>query len=151
MKTVTNESRVSFTASSPRLTAPGKPLVTQSGSQYSVSWAASTGQYGTGNITYVVVVGDEGESYQAGTATSISIDIYNEWYDQSIRFRVYAYYSNLEQVSETGYYTATNHRTIMYNNGSSWSECIVYYFDGSNWIECIPYYYDGTSWKECSQ
>ena len=90
------------------LTAPGNPSVKQSESSYVVSWTAAIGKGGSGNVSYVVVVGDEGETYQAGTATSITISIPDAWYGQSIKFRIWAYYSGKESVcANYTYFTAT--------------------------------------------
>lgn len=137
-----------FTPSAPSVTTPGKPVVSQNGEQYVISWSAATGSYGEGSVTYQVIVAGV-YSYQAGTATQISISIKDEWYDSAIQFIVYAYYDSAESNSKITTYTATCHRTVSYYTGSSWVECIVYYYNGSDWIECIPYYYND-EWKLCS-
>lgn len=38
--------------------------------------------------------------------------------------------------------------TVLYYNGTSWEECIVYYYTGSEWQQCIPYYYNGSDFVE---
>lgn len=130
------------------LSKPGTPIITQNDTQYIISWSASTGQSGSGSVTYAVAINGS-YIYQSGTSTQITVNIQDEWYDTSVQFVVYAYYGNLQQNSDASYFTATLHRTIKYHNGTSFIECIVYCFDNGNWKECIPYYYqDG--WTICS-
>lgn len=139
-----------FTPSSPSVTAPGKPMVSQSGTQYVISWSAASGNYGEDSVTYAVLVAGT-YTYQAGTSTQITISIKDEWYDSAIQFIVYAYYDSAESNSQATTFTATYHRTIAYYNGSSWVECIVYYYNNGGWVECIPYTYNEGAWVECTQ
>lgn len=143
-----------FMAYAIALTAPGIPSVTQNDNQYIVSWTPAVGSYGSGSVTYVVVVGDEGETYEAGTSTSISIPIYPSQYGVSVSFRVWAYYSGKESVCvDYAYCIATDHRTVKYSpDGQTYIECIIYYCaDGKAYGECVPYECaDGQNYIECS-
>ena len=97
-----------FTAHSPSLSPPGNPIIEQKSTNYFVQWLPATGSYGQGEITYTVIVGDEGEIFEAGTETSIYINIPNIWYDLSVRFRVWAHYSGKDVAcADYVYFTAT--------------------------------------------
>lgn len=92
------------------LNPPGIPSVTQSGNNYVLSWtAASLSTGGSAGITYTVVYGNEGETYPVGGNTSATILIPEAYYEQNIRFRVYANYSGMQSVSGDAYFVA--HRT----------------------------------------
>lgn len=159
---------VTFVSPNPTITS--QPTITSispsSGQSTTVKWsAAAVSNQGSSTIYYQYFVGPSStysDSYHIGTTTELSatiteaniLDKCGNGFDGICYIFVRAYWDN---GSTTGGWSApsgkafsyTPHNTVMYCNGSSWVECIVYYFDGSDWIECTPYYYSG-DWKLCS-
>lgn len=75
----------------PSLSAPGKPTVTQEGTNYKISWSpASISGGGSGNILYDVLVDGDVYMWSAGTATSLTHAIPSEYYGVSASFSVRA-------------------------------------------------------------
>lgn len=56
------------------LSKPGIPIISQNDTQYIISWSASTGQSGSGSVTYAVAINGS-YIYQSGTSTQITVNI----------------------------------------------------------------------------
>lgn len=95
---------------SPRFTtAPGKPTITQSGSNYVITWTKATAQYGSSSdaINYTVLVGDYDE-WSAGTSTSLTHAIPDSLRGVSVNFSIYATYSTATAWGESTPFTASD-------------------------------------------
>lgn len=148
-----------FTASSPKLTAPGSPMIRYQDGVFTLSWSPSVGSYGdTGaNVTYTLYYGDSqngftSKSKSTGTATSVNIASWAVGIE--CRFFVRASYAG--KTADGGYssYTIHDHNYVAYydETAGQYVLCIPYYCEnGVNFIEVKPSYCpDGQSYIECS-
>lgn len=85
---------------------PPAPTFSQSNDgKVIVSWGAATTTGGTGDVTYTLVYGEDGNPISTGTARSTTITIPSSWYGQSIRFYVHAEYSGTYGASSDAYFS----------------------------------------------
>ncbi len=103
-----NSASIYFEPKAPSLSTPAKPTVTISGNKFTVSWSATSGAYGTGNVTYVLHYGNKATGYfessiNVGTARTYTIE-FSDW-SMQYGFTVTAYYSGVEATGETTYIT----------------------------------------------
>lgn len=92
----------------PTLTKPGKPTISQEGTNYVISWSAATGTGGNGYVTYDVLVDGDVYMWSAGSTTKLTHAIPSEYYGVSVSFSVRAYYNGtLYTYSESEPFVAT--------------------------------------------
>ena len=146
-----------YTLKAPTLSDPGKPKVMQSGGSYVISWAPAIGSYGSGDVTYVIYIGDSYE-FNVGKGTindgvvTYTCTIPSECYGKSVTIAVQALYGNLDAWNWSDGFIAellTAYTIRCYIDGR-WQDCIIRYYDGENWIDSIATYFDGAQWIECS-
>lgn len=77
----------------PSLTKPGKPTISQEGTNYVISWSAATGTGGSGYVTYDVLVDGDMYMWSAGNSTKLTHAIPSEYYGVSATFSVRAHYN----------------------------------------------------------
>lgn len=49
--------------------------------------------------------------------------------------------------NEVSFTYKSAYKTVKYNTGNGWVECIAYYHDGTRWVKCDTYYHTGSGWQ----
>ena len=137
----------------PTLSTPGAPTLSQNGNMMTISWSPAYGYYGSGYVTYYILVNGDEEMWYVGTSTSFECEIPSNYYGVSKSYSIRADYSGLMAWGNSTSFTPKSievHRTIRCYLNGAWQDCIVKYYDGANWIECVAKYFDGSQWQDCS-
>lgn len=143
-------STVSYTYS-PTLTNPTDLKVEGAssfiGQTAQLTWTAATLSSGA-TITYSIR--KNGVEFATTTSTSYTIpeSIAINWGTNPVTITVFATGSGKVSNSsnEVAFTYKPPYKTIKYNTGTGWVECIAYYHDGTRWVKCDSYYYNG-GWK----
>ena len=136
----------------PSITAPSG-LKVNGGSSYTgqtvpLKWTAATISNGA-TITYSIR--KNGTQFATTTSTSYTVaeSVAKTWGTSAVKITVVATGSGVTSgaSNEVSFTYKPPFKTIKYNTGSGFVECIGYYHNGTKWVKCDLYYHDGTGWK----
>ena len=136
----------------PSITAPSG-LTVNSGSSYTgqtvpLKWTAATISNGA-TITYSIR--KNGTQFATTTSTSYTVaeSVAKTWGTSAVKITVVATGSGVTSgaSNEVSFTYKPPFKTVKYNTGSGFVECIGYYHNGTKWVKCDLYYHDGTGWK----
>jgi hypothetical protein len=136
----------------PSITAPSG-LKVNGGSSYTgqtvpLKWTAATISNGA-TITYSIR--KNGTQFATTTSTSYTVaeSVAKTWGTSAVKITVVATSSGVTSgaSNEVSFTYKPPFKTVKYNTGSGFVECIGYYHNGTKWVKCDLYYHDGTGWK----
>lgn len=136
----------------PSITAPSG-LKVNGGSSYTgqtvpLKWTAATISNGA-TITYSIR--KNGTQFATTTSTSYTVaeSVAKTWGTSAVKITVVATGSGVTSgaSNEVSFTYKLPFKTVKYNTGSGFVECIGYYHNGTKWVKCDLYYHDGTGWK----
>lgn len=113
-----------------------------------LKWTAATISNGA-TITYSIR--KNGTQFATTTSTSYTVaeSVAKTWGTSAVKITVVATGSGVTSgvSNEVSFTYKPPFKTVKYNTGSGFVECIGYYHNGTKWVKCDLYYHDGTGWK----
>lgn len=142
---------VSYTYS-PALSAPTNLKIAGNssfiGQTAQLTWNAASLSNGA-IVTYSIR--KNGTEFATTTETSYTIPESTaiNWGTSPVTITVFATGSGKvsDASNEVSFTYKSAYKTVKYNTGNGWVECIAYYHDGTRWVKCDTYYHTGSGWQ----